>query len=206
MITLSDIIPRNMFSIPQFTQYVTNLREKSNENQREYGKLQAKIVVVSFSCSYIILSLLMFFFTRASLEKNMLIFYVDIIVAALPALGIATIIAIISTEYFNQRLKNEQQYQTNSLIPWQQQYNQAWNNIIAPQMMRTLNYFEAFSNEISESHKHRPEYIKMLCLSQNIRQTVNQAPVLDIDTNFTEEPEFITLNAMIDTYQSWRTA
>lgn len=206
MITLSDIIPNNIFSIPQFTQYATNMRERSTSNENEYGTLQAKIVAGSFLCSYLVCALFAFIITVGPLQTNILVFYGDIIIAAIPALGIGAGVAILSKQYIDQQLSNEQQSLTNSLIPWQQQYNQAWNNIIAPQMMRTLTAFDAFSNEISESHKYRPEYIKMLCLSQNIRQAVSQPPVLDINTNFTEEPDFITLNTMMDTYQSWRTA
>lgn len=205
MINLGDIIPQNMFSVSDFTAYATNMRRKEAQWSNENEIAQTKMEIGGFMFSYTAYCGLCFL-VIAQFSQSMYLVFGSAIACLLPALATAAALASVSRWRIARKVAKEQQELTSTLAPWQQQYHQAWNNIIAPQMMHTLTSFDSFSTNVSPSNKCRPEYIKMIRLSEDIRQQIAQEPTLNTNTDLTQEPNFIALNAMMDHYQSWQAA
>lgn len=64
-----------------------------------------------------------------------------LILGGIFGLGISFAFSKVAEQYLTQKNNAQDQSLVNSLLPWQQQYAQAWDINIVPQIMRTKDKF-----------------------------------------------------------------
>lgn len=188
MDTLANIIPSNIFSSQEFYQYIKKINQ---ENQHNYNKYM--IIACIFTFIIPLMSAIITYIVspfNASIppfQSSVFVTIIMIIVCTIPGLL-----------YLAKRIEETRQ----TITPiWNTKYQHAWNTIISPEMVYSLNNFQKLSNILPESITKTPEYAQMYTLSEHLRQEIQQGPKLTENTNFDIIPNFIKLNNIMQNYQ-----
>lgn len=85
---------------------------------------------------------------------------------------------------------------------WLPQYKTAWNSHIEPQMIQSITHFQHLTDKLSDTEIASNEYASMYKLSEQVKNTINNGPVLYPNTNFDITPTFVELNTKMEAYNA----
>lgn len=89
-------------------------------------------------------------------------------------------------------------------MTWGQKYEKAWNQQIEPKMLQSITHFQRLTDTLSDSDIASHEYATMYKLSEQVKNTLNNGPILYPNTHFDATPAFVELDTQMEAYNAKR--